>query len=79
MPDVRVSEDLWRSAVLPEGIVERWLVADGAEVAEGDAVAEVRVEDALHDILAPAAGWIHIWTPDGGLFEPGSSLGEVKT
>ena len=33
MPDVRVSEDLWSTGMLPEGILERWLVEDTVQVA----------------------------------------------
>jgi hypothetical protein len=33
MADVRVDEALWASSILPEGIVERWFLADGAIVA----------------------------------------------
>ena len=43
MADVRVSEDLWSTSILPEGILERWLVEDGARVQVGEAVAAVRI------------------------------------
>ena len=39
MADVRVAEDLWSTGMLPEGILERWLVADGSRVRAGEAVA----------------------------------------
>jgi len=45
---------------LPEGIVERWFIADGAVVAAGDLMAEVRIEDALHEITSPASGRLTI-------------------
>jgi pyruvate/2-oxoglutarate dehydrogenase complex dihydrolipoamide acyltransferase (E2) component len=78
MAKVKVSEGLWDAAMLPEGFVERWLVADGEMVTPGEAVVEVRVENALHKIPAPAAGRLHIWTPKNAIIEPGSSLGEIK-
>ena len=58
MQDIKVDEALWASNMLPEGVVERWFIADGAIVAAGDPMAETRIEDALHDIenkIAPAA------------------------
>jgi hypothetical protein len=50
MQDIKVDEALWASSMLPEGIVERWFIADGAIVAAGDPMAEIRIEDALHEI-----------------------------
>ena len=46
--------------MLPEGIVERWFIADGAIVAAGDPMAEIRIEDALHEIMAPVSGRLTI-------------------
>ena len=50
MQDIKVDEALWASSMLPEGIVERWFIADGAIVAAGDPMAEIRIEDALHEM-----------------------------
>ena len=60
MADFKVDERLWASSMLPEGIVERWFVADGATVELGDPVAEVRIEGALHVINAPRPGQLTI-------------------
>ena len=54
--DIRVSEELWATAMAPEGLLERWRVADGAPVRRGEAIAEVRIEECLHDIVAPDDG-----------------------
>ncbi len=56
MRDIRIDEAFWASSMLPEGVVERWFVADGAAVALGEPIAEIRIEDALHEIIAPARG-----------------------
>lgn len=74
MTDVKVDEGLWRSGMLPEGIVEKWFIADGAIVSAGDAMAQVRIEGALHDIIAPAAGRLKIVATSKALIEPGSLL-----
>ena len=77
MATVRVADNLWVSSMLPEGIVERWLVADGANVAQGEAIVELRIEDALHDVQAPIAGRLMIATAVNCVIEPGTMLGEV--
>ena len=77
MPDIRVSEALWSTGMLPEGILERWLVEDGARVRVGEAVAAVRIGEALHDITSPAEGLVAIMAPAGGLIDPGCVIAEV--
>jgi biotin carboxyl carrier protein len=77
MTDVKIDEGLWRSGMLPEGIVEKWFVADGAAVAAGAAMAQVRIEGALHDIVAPAAGRVKIVAASRALIEPGSLLAQL--
>lgn len=77
MTDVRVADDLWSSSMLPEGVVERWLVADGATVKSGQALVEIRIEDALHEIGAPAAGRIAIVSQANAVIEPGALLAKV--
>jgi len=74
MPDIRIDEDLWASAMVPEGIVERWFVADGAPVEAGDLIAELRIEDALHEITTPASGQLTITAAKNAIVEPGSVL-----
>lgn len=75
--EIKVDEMLWACGMAPEGLVERWFVPDGAPVAAGQAVVEVRVEDALHELLAPAAGRLKILAPADDLIEPGSILGRI--
>jgi pyruvate/2-oxoglutarate dehydrogenase complex dihydrolipoamide acyltransferase (E2) component len=77
MQDIKVEEALWASSMLPEGIVERWLIADGAIVAAGDPMAEIRIEDALHEITAPASGLLTIIAAANTVVEPGSLLARL--
>jgi pyruvate/2-oxoglutarate dehydrogenase complex dihydrolipoamide acyltransferase (E2) component len=63
--------------MFPEGVVERWLVVDGAIVAAGDRMAELRIEDALHEIMAPASGRVTILAAANTIVEPGSLLGNL--
>ncbi|WP_099023614.1 biotin/lipoyl-containing protein [Mycolicibacterium palauense] len=41
-----------------EGVVSTWFVTDGDEVAEGDLIAEVAVDKADMEIVAPESGTI---------------------
>ncbi len=76
MKTIRINADeaLWRNSMLPEGILERWLVADGETAQAGHAVAQLRIEGALHDIVAPATGRLAIATPELAVIEPGFLL-----
>jgi biotin carboxyl carrier protein len=78
MTDIRVSEDLWATGVLPEGILERWLVEDGTLVRAGQAVAAVRVGTALHDIVSPAGGHVTIVAPARAVLDPGCTIAEIR-
>lgn len=75
--DIHVPDTLWALSMLPVGTLECWSVDDGAVVALGDALAEVRIEDAVHEILAPAAGRVSITLPANSIIEPGAVLGRV--
>jgi biotin carboxyl carrier protein len=75
---VRVAENLWRSTMLPEGILERWTVATGAEVREGTCLAVVRIEDNLHDLLSPYAGRIVALVPENTVIEPGAIIAQIR-
>lgn len=77
MPDVRVSEDLWSTGTLPEGNLEHWLVEDGTRVRAGEAVAAVRIGEALHDILSPVGGRLEVLAPAGVVVDPGCVIAEV--
>lgn len=77
MAEIRAAEDLWATSTFPEGMVEQWIVPDGTQVAQGQAVVAVRVEDALHDIVAPASGRLSVLAEANSVIEPGAVLGEV--
>jgi biotin carboxyl carrier protein len=76
--DIKVGDTLWASSMLPEGVIERSRVGDGAVVAAGDVLADVRIEDALHEIVAPAAGQLTILAAANAIVEPGSLLGQLN-
>ena len=74
---IRIPAGLWSSTMLPEGILERWIANDGAEVRAGAPVAVVRIEDALHTLTAPAQGRLNIARPVNSAVEPGAVIGYV--
>jgi pyruvate/2-oxoglutarate dehydrogenase complex dihydrolipoamide acyltransferase (E2) component len=79
MQNININADqaLWATNMLPEGIVERWFVAEGAIAHAGHSVAEVRIEGALHDIVSPVSGRLAIRAPAKNVIEPGSLLATV--
>jgi pyruvate/2-oxoglutarate dehydrogenase complex dihydrolipoamide acyltransferase (E2) component len=77
MTDIRLGEELWQNGMLPEGILERWFVADGTEVATGAKIAEVRIESALHEITAPLGGVLTILAAPNAVVEPGTVVGRL--
>jgi len=76
---IRVDAGLWRNTMLPEGYIETWLRPDGAAVEAGDPVAAIRIEDALHDLPAPAQGLLHILEKVNAVVEPGTVIGEIRS
>ena len=75
---ISVSPELWATSILPEGILERWMLLDGRSVEIGDPVAVVRIESALHDIIAPAKGRLYIHCNANAVVEPGSVIGYIS-
>jgi pyruvate/2-oxoglutarate dehydrogenase complex dihydrolipoamide acyltransferase (E2) component len=78
MADLIVEPDLWISRMLPEGIVEKWLVADGASVASNDPVADLRIENQLRRLKSPEAGRLTIYAHQNSIVEPGTVIGKVE-
>ncbi len=77
--DILVSDTLWASTMLPEGLVEKWRVADGDVVAEGEVLVDLRIEDALHEVMAPAGGRLTICAEVNSVIEPGALLGRLAS
>lgn len=74
---ISVAPELWATSILPEGILERWNFKEGRRVEAGDPVAVVRIESALHDILAPANGQLHIHCKTDAVIDPGCVIGYI--
>ncbi len=77
MVAVVIPEGLWNTAIMPEGVLERWHVADGALVRPGDLLASVRIEDALHEITAPGGGRVRREASERDVLLPGTIVAQV--
>ncbi len=75
---IKADQALWRNTMLPEGVVMNWFVADGDLTSTGHPMAEVRIEGALHDIVAPANGRLKIEAGVNSVIEPGSLLATLS-
>lgn len=74
---IEVKPDLWACNTLPGGILENWLRSDGCQVEAGDPIAAVRIEDALHELLAPSRGRLHTELRANSMVLPGTVIGSV--
>lgn len=72
--EIKVDEALWSNSMLPKATVAKWLVVDGGLAREGHGVAEVRIEGALHDVIAPRDGRLKIEVAVNDVIEPSSLL-----
>ena len=77
MIGITVASNLWSTSILPEGLIEKWLVQDGAFVKNGEPVVEIRIESALHELQAPSDGQIVIEALANSIVEPGTVIGRV--
>jgi len=62
---------------ISEGILSRWLVADGASVKSGDPVFELETDKATTEVPAPASGVVKHNAAEGDTVEVGASVGSI--
>lgn len=60
-----------------EGTLAEWLVADGAQVSEGEPLYALESEKATEEVAAPASGILKIIAQPGQLYQVGDVLGEI--
>ncbi|MGB3413823.1 MAG: lipoyl domain-containing protein [Microbacteriaceae bacterium] len=60
-----------------EADLVEWLVADGATVAEGDAIAQLETSKLVADFLAPAAGVLSHKAEAGDVVNLGDVIAEI--
>lgn len=63
---------------MQEGTLTSWLVADGATVAEGQAIYTLELEKSTMDVEAPAAGRLKQIGVAGTTYKVGDVIGEIE-
>ena len=62
---------------MTEGVLAEWLVADGAQVKEGDPIYVLETGKAVQDIQAPASGQLIQKAQAGETYPVGTDIGEI--
>lgn len=75
MPTVLTMPKLEMS--MEEGTLAEWLVEDGAEVAEGQAIYLLETDKTAREIEAPAAGRLVHKAAPGEVYAIGTEIGEI--
>ena len=60
-----------------EGVLNEWLVSDGASVEEGQPIYAIESEKSVQEVEAPASGTLKILAQAGETYEVGTVLGEI--
>ncbi|MDA8072361.1 MAG: lipoyl domain-containing protein [Actinomycetota bacterium] len=76
MVDVRFPQ-LSDSEPDAEGIVATWFVAEGETVGTGQLVAEVQVDKASAEVIAPAGGVVHLAVAEGEPLHQGHVIATI--
>ena len=61
-----------------EGTLAEWLVPDGSEVIEGQAIYALETEKATEEVESPAGGTLKILAEPGKLYQVGDVLAEIS-
>jgi pyruvate/2-oxoglutarate dehydrogenase complex dihydrolipoamide acyltransferase (E2) component len=62
---------------MTEGVLAEWLVADGAQVKEGDPLYVLETGKAAQEIAAPASGKLTQRAQPGETYPVGTDIGEI--
>jgi pyruvate/2-oxoglutarate dehydrogenase complex dihydrolipoamide acyltransferase (E2) component len=63
---------------MQEGTLAEWLVADGAQVTEGQPIYNLEIEKATMEVEAPATGTLKQIAEAGETFQVGETIGEIS-
>jgi pyruvate/2-oxoglutarate dehydrogenase complex dihydrolipoamide acyltransferase (E2) component len=62
---------------MTEGILQKWLAADGQTVAPGDPIYVLETDKVENEIEAPVAGTLRHKGVEGGTYAVGTQVGEI--
>lgn len=77
MTDVVVPPDFWDTE--DEGVLFLWVYPDGSRVEKGKLLAEITVEKAQLELVAPATGRLTILVQPETIIRKGQVLGRIDT
>ena len=77
MTDIVVPADLWDTE--DEGVLFLWVYPDGSRVEKGKLLAEITVEKAQLELVAPATGRLTILVQPETIIRKGQVLGRIDT
>jgi len=60
-----------------EGTLTEWLVADGAEVADGAPLYTLELDKAVQEVTAPASGKLKVHAAVGQVYPVGALIAEI--
>lgn len=60
-----------------EGTLSEWLIADGAEVSEGQLLYALESDKSVQEVESPASGVLKIIATAGEVYQVGDLLGEI--
>ena len=63
---------------MTEGGLAEWLVADGAQVNEGDPIYVLETSKASQEVNAPASGVLRHKAAAGEIYPVGTDIGEIE-
>ena len=63
---------------MEEGTLVEWLLTDGAEVKEGQALYSLESEKSIQEVEAPASGKLRIIAQPGETYKVGHVLAEIS-
>jgi pyruvate/2-oxoglutarate dehydrogenase complex dihydrolipoamide acyltransferase (E2) component len=60
-----------------EGVLATWFVSDGSTVAADQLIAEVQVDKVSAEVVAPAAGVVHLLVEEEAAVNQGSPIARI--
>jgi pyruvate/2-oxoglutarate dehydrogenase complex dihydrolipoamide acyltransferase (E2) component len=63
---------------MQEGTLAEWLVADGAQVTEGQPIYNLEIEKSTMEVEAPATGTLQQIAKAGETYQVGDTIGEIR-
>ena len=75
MTEIRIPQ---ASMEMSEGVLEVWLVDDGATVTEGQPIYSLETEKVVMDVPAPVAGVLRQIGKQGETYQVGDLVGQIE-